>query len=244
LRETPISAATSCNPSAAQLVGSPTQLGELCASASSRFRSVSKSIMYGAQRMHNKLNGASGLIALALSGAAFAQAAAPAQQTTSTSTQQTPTQAQTTTTRSTTTVVPGTPAAPAQSETTTTRSTATTPTDVTGSPVGPTQSSTTTTTTTSSADAVETATAADVKSGVSVYDQHGGLVGKIESVSGANAVVNAGGTRAAIPVASFAKSSKGLVISMTRAELEASAKAAAKTTTTKTSTVKTSKKPK
>lgn len=192
--------------------------------------------------MQYKLNGVSGLIALAMSSAAFAQIAVPAQQTTSTTTQQSPTQAQTTTTRSTTTVVPGTPATPAQSETTTTRSTATTPTDVTGSPVGPTQSSTTTTTTTSSEGAVETATAADVKSGVSVYDQHGGLVGKVESVSGANAVVNAGGTRAAIPVASFAKSSKGLVISMTKAELEASAKTAAKTTTK--TTTKTSKKPK
>lgn len=193
--------------------------------------------------MHYILNGVSGLVTLALSSAAFAQASVPAQQTTSTTTQQTPAQAQTTTTKSTTTTVPGTPATPTQSETTTTKTTAATPTDATGTPVGPTQSSTSTTTTTTSAGAVEAATTADVKSGVSVYDQSGGLVGKVESVSGGNAVVNAGGTRAAIPVASFAKNSKGLVISMTRAELEASAKNAAKTTS-KSTTVKSAKKPK
>jgi hypothetical protein len=93
------------------------------------------------------------------------------------------------------------------------------------------------------AGAVTAATEADVKSGASVYDQSGGLVGKVESVSGGNAVVDAGGTRAAIPVGSFAKNDKGLVISMTKAEIEASAKDAAKTTKTTTKT-KTTKKPK
>ena len=67
------------------------------------------------------------------------------------------------------------------------------------------------------------ATAADVKSGVTVYDQSGGMVGKIDSVSGGNAVVKAGDVRAAIPITSFAKNDKGLVISMTKAELEAKA---------------------
>ena len=68
------------------------------------------------------------------------------------------------------------------------------------------------------------ATAADVKAGLSVYDQKGGVVGKISSVSGANAVIDTGTTRAQIPISSFAKSDKGLVISMTKSELEAAAK--------------------
>lgn len=175
------------------------------------------------------LKGLPGLL-LVTCTAALAQTQPAAQQTTSTTTQ-TPDQTQTTTTRSTTTAVPGTPSTPAQTETTTTRSTATTPTDVTGTPVGPTQSSTTTATTTTSAAATQAATAADVKSGVSVYDTSGGLVGKIQSVSGANAVVDTGTVRAQIPVSSFAKNDKGLVLAMTRAQIDASAKHSAATTT-------------
>jgi hypothetical protein len=92
---------------------------------------------------------------------------------------------------------------------------------------------------------VTAATAADVKSGVTVYDQKGGVVGKVESVSGGNAVVSTGGTRAAIPLGSFAKSDRGLVIGMTKSELEASAKQSAPKTVTKTTTTtKTTKKPK
>lgn len=82
------------------------------------------------------------------------------------------------------------------------------------------------------------ATAADVKAGVSVYDQKGGLVGKVESVSGKGAVVSTGTVKASIPVSSFAKGEKGLVISMSKAEIDA----AAKETTAKTT--KTAKKPK
>jgi hypothetical protein len=68
------------------------------------------------------------------------------------------------------------------------------------------------------------ATAADVKAGVAVYDQKGGEVGKIKSVSGENAVVDTGTIRAQVPISSLAKNDKGLVISMTKAELEAAAK--------------------
>lgn len=68
------------------------------------------------------------------------------------------------------------------------------------------------------------ASAADVKSGMAVYDQKGGLVGKIGSVSSTGAVVNTGTARASIPISSFAKNDKGLVISMTKTELEAAAK--------------------
>jgi hypothetical protein len=73
------------------------------------------------------------------------------------------------------------------------------------------------------------ATAADVKAGVSVYDQKGNLVGKIDSVSADGAVVSTGKVKAAVPVSSFAKSDNGLVISMTKAEIDAAAKPAAKT---------------
>ena len=177
--------------------------------------------------MKLKLNRVAGLVVLATSGVALAQTQPAAQQTTSTTTQ-TPTATQTTTTRSTTTAVPGTTDMPAQTETTTTKSTATTPTDpATGTPVGPTQSTTATSTTTTAASANRAATAADVKSGVSVYDTSGGLIGKIDSASGGNAVINTGVARAQIPISSFAKNDKGLVISMTKTELDASAKKAA-----------------
>lgn len=167
------------------------------------------------------------VIALAMSSTALAQTQ-PTQQTTSTTTQQTPTQTQSTTTNSTTTAVPGTPASPAQTQTTTTRSTTTTPTDAaTGAPVGPSESSTTTSTTTTDASATKAATAADVKKGVPVYDQNGGVVGKIDSVSGKNAVLSTGSTRATVPISSFAKNDKGLVIGMTKAEIDAQAKKSA-----------------
>lgn len=177
--------------------------------------------------MQLQLKSAAGVIALVMSSTALAQSQ-PAQQTTSTTTQQTPTQTQSTTTNSTTTAVPGTPATPAQTQTTTTKSTTTTPTDaVTGAPVGPSESSTTTSTTTTEASATRAATAADVKKGVSVYDQSGGVVGKIDSVSGKNAVLSTGSTKATVPISSFAKNDKGLVIGMTKAEIDAQAKKAA-----------------
>ena len=71
---------------------------------------------------------------------------------------------------------------------------------------------------------VTAATAADLKAGVSVYDQKGDLVGKVDSVSGDNAVVSTGSARASIALSSFGKSDQGLVISMTKGELNAAAK--------------------
>lgn len=139
---------------------------------------------------------------LLVTAAILLPAAAAAQQTT---TQQTPNQTQTTTTESTTT---------------------TTPTDsATGEPVGP--SATTTTTSTTTADSTAPsgpATAADVKKGVAIYDQSGASVGKVDSVSGKNAVVSTGNVKVSIPISSFAKSPKGLVVGMTKAEIEAAAK--------------------
>jgi preprotein translocase subunit YajC len=72
--------------------------------------------------------------------------------------------------------------------------------------------------------AATAATAADVKKGVSVYDQAGGLVGTIDSVSADAAVVSTGKVKATIPLTSFGKNDKGLVLVMSKAELEAAAK--------------------
>jgi hypothetical protein len=71
---------------------------------------------------------------------------------------------------------------------------------------------------------VAAATAADVKAGTSVYDQSGSVVGKIKSVSKDNAVVDTGTVRAQVPITSLGKNDKGLVINMTKSELDAAAK--------------------
>jgi hypothetical protein len=62
-----------------------------------------------------------------------------------------------------------------------------------------------------------------VKAGVKVFDQTGAEVGKIDSVKGDAAVVNTGKARAEIPISSFGKNDSGLVISVTKAEIEAKA---------------------
>lgn len=127
-------------------------------------------------------------------------------------------------TTQTTTTEPAPPGAAAQSET---KSTTTVAPDATGAPAA-----TTTTTTTQPAKdatgaAVIAATATDVKAGVPVFDQKGGVVGKVESVSAKGVVVSTGKVKAEVPVSSFGKNDKGLVMSMTKTELEAaSAKAA------------------
>jgi hypothetical protein len=194
-------------------------------------------------------------------GADRKKATAPAQTTAPTVAPETPAQSQTTTTQSTTsttavpdatgnpvavekstdttqttTTQPAPPGAPAQSQST---STTTVAPDAAGNPTA-----TTTTTTTQPAKdqtgaTVTAATAADVKAGVPVFDSKGGVVGKVESVNAKGAVVDTGTVKAAVPIASFAKNDKGLVISMTKAQLDAAAKA-----TTKTTTTKTTKKPK
>ena len=67
------------------------------------------------------------------------------------------------------------------------------------------------------------ATATDIKAGVSVYDESGSLVGKIDSVDSDGAIVNTGKARAEIPISSFGKNDKGLVVTITKAELDAQA---------------------
>jgi hypothetical protein len=71
---------------------------------------------------------------------------------------------------------------------------------------------------------VAPATAADVKAGVTVHDQKGGVVGKIESVDSEGAVVSTGTTKAKIPLSAIGKGDKGLMIAMTKSELDAAAK--------------------
>jgi hypothetical protein len=72
---------------------------------------------------------------------------------------------------------------------------------------------------------VTAATAADVRAGIEVRDTKGGLVGTVESVDAEGAVVATGNVRAKLPFRSFGKNNLGLVISLTRAQLEAQAAA-------------------
>ena len=71
---------------------------------------------------------------------------------------------------------------------------------------------------------VTTATAADLRTGVQVLDASGGVVGTVETADADSAVVSTGSVRAEIPLRSFGKNNRGLVISMTRAQLEAAAR--------------------
>lgn len=71
--------------------------------------------------------------------------------------------------------------------------------------------------------AVTAATAADVTTGTTVFDQAGAEVGKIESASAEGAVIATGKSRVQIPIASFGKNSKGLVIAMSKSQLDAAA---------------------
>lgn len=74
---------------------------------------------------------------------------------------------------------------------------------------------------------VRLATAADLRTGVQVRDQTGALVGTVESADATSAVVSTGRVRARLALASFGANGQALVISMTRAQLEAAAAHAA-----------------
>jgi len=74
--------------------------------------------------------------------------------------------------------------------------------------------------------AVRAATAADLRAGVQVRDQQGGLVGTIESADAASAVVFTGTARGRLALASFGTNGQSLVIAMTKAQLEAAVAAA------------------
>lgn len=148
----------------------------------------------------------------------------------------------TTDTTQTTTTQPANSSTPDQSATTRTTSTTTVAPDQTGAPATTTTTTTTQPATDRTGSTVTTATAADVKVGVPVFDPKGGVVGKVDSVSSKGAVVTTGKAKATVPTSSFGKNDKGLVISMTKAELEAASGKAASSATTKTT--KATKKPK
>lgn len=77
----------------------------------------------------------------------------------------------------------------------------------------------------SQAGATTPATAADLQAGATVYDTQGAMVGTIESADAGGAVVSTGMVRARLPLSSFARGGNGLVIAMTRSQLEAAARA-------------------
>ena len=68
---------------------------------------------------------------------------------------------------------------------------------------------------------VAPATRVDFSAGAQVHDQAGGVVGTIETADASGAVVATGTVRAKLPIASFGRNAQGLVIAMTRAQLEA-----------------------
>lgn len=181
-----------------------------------------------------------GMLAASVSTAALAQAVKPAAPSVA---PQSPAQTKTTTTQSTsttnavpdesgtpvavqkttdttqsTTIQPAAPGTPAQSATTQTTTTAP---DASGAPATTTTTTTTEPATDQSGAAVAAATAADVKADVPVFDQKGGVVGKIALVGPKGAIVSTGKARVEIPVSSFGKNDKGLVMSMTKSEIEA-----------------------
>jgi hypothetical protein len=104
-----------------------------------------------------------------------------------------------------------------------------TSTPATSTPAATTPAAGATATNTASADAaatvgpVQAATKEDIKTGANVIDQKGGSVGTIESVTADGAVIATGKARVQIPLGSFGKSASGLVIGMTKTELEAAA---------------------
>ena len=91
----------------------------------------------------------------------------------------------------------------------------------------PTTTTTTTTQTTTQTQSVKLkrATAADIKTGATVYDLKGGTVGTVELSDAVGVVVSTGSTRAKLGLSGFGVGDKGLTIAMTRAELDATAKA-------------------
>jgi hypothetical protein len=65
-----------------------------------------------------------------------------------------------------------------------------------------------------------------VTAGATVYGPDGNEVGKVEKVEGGNAVINTGKNSAAVPASAFGKNDKGLIVSMTRDQLDAAVAAA------------------
>jgi len=65
-----------------------------------------------------------------------------------------------------------------------------------------------------------------VTAGAAVYGPQGNPVGTVEKVDGGNAVINTGKHSAAVPVSALGQNEKGLLVSMTREQLDAAVEAA------------------
>ena len=65
------------------------------------------------------------------------------------------------------------------------------------------------------------ASAPSVTAGATVSDASGGAVGTVTQVANGNATIDTGTVKAAVPVTSFAQGTSGLVLGMTKAQLEA-----------------------
>lgn len=82
------------------------------------------------------------------------------------------------------------------------------------------------------AGAIVAATAADFSAGATVRDPQGGEVGTVESSTATDAIVATGINRVQLPLSSFGKNNNGLVLGLTKAQLDAQAAAAAPQTAT------------
>ena len=71
------------------------------------------------------------------------------------------------------------------------------------------------------ADVAKPATAADIVAGSQLSDSKGEPIGTIESVDAEGAVVASGTTRIRVPLESFGKNSKGLLLGITKGEFDA-----------------------
>ena len=162
--------------------------------------------------MRAQLSSFVGLLVLATSGAAIAQAHQPGQPAQPTTPSSTPSATAPGQTQST----PGQmQTAPGEASTMTPAQTGQTPSGQTVPSAAASQAQT---------GQLTAATLADAKAGASVHDQKGGTVGKIVSATAKGVVIDTGTVKAAIPISSFGKSDKGLVISMTKEEIDAAAK--------------------
>ncbi|MFS0737003.1 hypothetical protein ABC347_08130 [Sphingomonas sp. 1P06PA] len=98
------------------------------------------------------------------------------------------------------------------------------------SPTAPPAATTPGATTPSPAAGATAGTTAKVTAGASVSDAQGGAVGTVESIDGEFAVLSTGTNKVRLPVTSFAQGTTGLVIGMTKAEVDAAASGAAAST--------------
>lgn len=82
------------------------------------------------------------------------------------------------------------------------------------------------------AGAIVAATAADFSAGATVRDPQGGEVGTVESATATEAIVSTGTNRVQLPLGSFGKNGNGLVLGLTKAQLDAQAAASTPQTAT------------